>query len=423
MTFLVTMVSQIENIFSKTSGRKAGEIKPGLDRIRRVYQHLGKPGSGTQTVLIGGTNGKGSTSAFLCRMLTGLGYRVGLFTSPHLWNFSERIQVSNMYAGEIDDIRLEREIVSLANDVPEHLYSPLSFFEINTLLAFRVFDEEQTDFNIVEVGLGGRWDSTNISNPAVSVITNIGWDHMDWLGDSLEKIAKEKSGVMRPGCPVVLGKAEGSAADVLRQCADESSSRLVEQNKLTELRPRSVLIHEQSYPLPSELWDAPEYLKHNYVTAMLAAGELLGGTSDFSLGAPPVCQRGRFERGFTRDGQPYVIDVCHNVDGVEAFIAGLRNAGYLTQRPKVYVSMLRDKQVERVLMLLTEVMDVQIFLSSGERCLRREDIPEAFSDLPIHHDFAAALKSHGAEDTIIVCGSIHALAAALRDLTSDLSTY
>jgi dihydrofolate synthase / folylpolyglutamate synthase len=412
------MVSAIEEIFQKTTGRTAGEIKPGLDRIRRVYRHLGEPGKKIRTVLVGGTNGKGSTSAFLYRMLTAQNHRVGLFTSPHLWNFSERVQVSNMIAGKIDDKRLEWEIRSLEADVPKDLYRQLSFFEINTLLALRVFDREEADFAILEVGLGGRWDSTNISSPEVTVITNIGWDHMEWLGDSLEKIAVEKSGIMRADKPVIWGDSNYVTGKVIEDKATSLNSELIAQSAIVEQSETVFKYKNLKQNFPEEVISSPSYLKQNFITASLAFEALLGEPPTGKLADAPTCQRGRFEKGVARNGCPYIIDVCHNVNGIDAFVKGLNELGLVSSKQKIYVSMLRDKEIGEILDKLTRMFKVGVFLSEHERGLRIEDIPKSYlKKISIYNSFSEVFDKHcSAEGPLIVCGSIIALAGCWSEL-------
>lgn len=415
------MNQRIEEIFKKRTGRSAGNIKPGLDRVTRVYEYLGRPGAKTKTVLIGGTNGKGSTAAFLYRILGANGQKIGLFTSPHLFNFSERIQISNLEFGCIDDAYLSWQIARLEKDLPAQLYDQLSFFEINTILALRVFEEFETSVNILEVGLGGRWDSTNIVDPEVSCITSIGWDHMDWLGDSLEKIAQEKSGIMRAHKTTIWsGSLVETVNATIEEAADKRGANLKSLEDCLEIENRNFILNKKRIYFPEELGDLSRIQKKNFATAYAIANEIETGVKidSFSRMYPaPPCQRGRFETGISSSGVPYIIDVCHNRDGLEEFVCELRRRG-LTKIPKqkIYVSMLRDKDIAGNLAILQKDFDIQIFLGEGERSLRREDINPIF---PVFKTFAEAMKTHtSAMGPIIVCGSIIALSNVWQDLSS-----
>ena len=145
--------------FSELFDKRAGDIKPGLERIRKAFEYLGKPSFSIPTVLVAGTNGKGSSAGLLWGMLSAAGYKVGLYSSPHLRNFSERYSLSSK---SLNDEDVYGEFISIKNELPDDIYSELSFFEIATLISFRLFHKEGCDFQVIEVGLGGRLDATNI---------------------------------------------------------------------------------------------------------------------------------------------------------------------------------------------------------------------------------------------------------------------
>lgn len=179
----------------------AGAYKEGLSNTLALDEHFGHPHRNYHTIHVAGTNGKGSTSHTLAALLQAAGYRVGLYTSPHLADFNERIRVNG------EPISHERVIRFVEEE--RHFFEPLqpSFFELTTALAFKYFEEEHIDIAVIEVGLGGRLDCTNIIQPLLSVITNISYDHTGFLGNTLAAIAGEKAGIMKPGVPVVVGEA------------------------------------------------------------------------------------------------------------------------------------------------------------------------------------------------------------------------
>ncbi len=181
----------------------AGAYKEGLQNTRALDEHFGHPHHSFKTIHVGGTNGKGSVSHTLAAILQSAGYKVGLYTSPHLVDFRERIRVNGEMIPEqrvIDFVEQERSFF-------EPLYP--SFFELATALAFKYFEEQQVDIAVIEVGLGGRLDCTNIITPLLSVITNISLEHTQFLGDTLEKIAGEKAGIIKPNVPVIIGETNG----------------------------------------------------------------------------------------------------------------------------------------------------------------------------------------------------------------------
>jgi len=200
-------------------------VKLALANSAALMEVMGNPHHRFRSVHVAGTNGKGSTSAFIAGMLRAAGYRVGLYTSPHLVSFTERIRINGIPISEA-------RVVELARRVREGYERPASaavlnptFFEVTTAMAFTYFAEEGVDIVVVEVGMGGRLDSTNVITPLVSVITNIDMEHMEYLGDTLEIIAGEKAGIIKPGVPVVTGATQPGALGVIERRAAEQKTR------------------------------------------------------------------------------------------------------------------------------------------------------------------------------------------------------
>jgi len=186
----------------------AAAFKKDLTNTIQLCEALGNPHTKFKSIHVAGTNGKGSTSHMLAAILQTAGYKTGLYTSPHLKDFRERIKVNGKMVSESFVIDFTERIKPLIESIEP------SFFEITVAMAFEYFAEQQVDVAVVEVGLGGRLDSTNIITPELSVITNIGWDHMNMLGDTLEKIAGEKAGIIKPYIPVVIGETTKETKDV-----------------------------------------------------------------------------------------------------------------------------------------------------------------------------------------------------------------
>ena len=195
--------------------------KSGLENTLSLDVHFGHPHSAYKTIHIAGTNGKGSCSSMIAAMLQTAGYRVGLYTSPHLVDFRERIRVNGRMMSEqyvIEFVDKERKFF-------EKLHP--SFFEITTAMAFKYFHDMKVDIAVIETGLGGRLDCTNIINPILSVITNISFDHMQFLGNTLEKIAGEKAGIIKHGVPVVIGNATPETRTVFEKMAYENDADIL----------------------------------------------------------------------------------------------------------------------------------------------------------------------------------------------------
>ena len=310
----------------------ASAYKEGLENTIALDNHFGNPHTLYKTIHVAGTNGKGSTSHTLAAILQSAGYRVGLYTSPHLVDFSERIRVN----GEPISHEYVVDFVRDNKDFFEPLYP--SFFELVTAMAFRYFAEKHVDIAVIEVGLGGRLDCTNIISPVLSVITNISFDHTGFLGDTLAKIAGEKAGIIKRDTPVVIGEYLPETLPVFRRKAEEMNAELIlAQDRVGQ------------YELPEfQLHGACQ--ERNLQTILTAAHELirLGILTDekpISEGCARVCDltglRGRWE---TLSESPLTIcDTGHNLAGWE----------YLAPHiSKVYEEKKADKDINSVLALL-----------------------------------------------------------------------
>lgn len=339
----------------------ASAYKPGLDTTRQLDAHYGHPHRAFPSIHVAGTNGKGSTSHSLAAILQAAGYRVGLFTSPHLLDFSERIRVNGQ---PIDQDYVVRFTEGARAQITE--LRP-SFFELTTLMAFCYFRDQQVDYAIIEVGMGGRLDSTNIISPILSIITGISLDHTQYLGDTLAKIAYEKAGIIKPQTPVIIGRAEEpEVLETFRRCAEEVAAplrlaatefRFVRSQpeatgQTLYLRPRGQGAAERSVYF--ELGGAAQ--RYNLPTILTAVEELqrLGlelPDEAVSKGLAEVCAltglRGRWE---TLSHSPWVIcDTGHNEDGVRYVVEQLRSLGCPLH---IIFGMVSDKDVRHVLALL-----------------------------------------------------------------------
>lgn len=218
-------------------------IKFGLDNVRTILASLGNPHRSYPTVLVAGSNGKGSVSAMLTRILTLHGYKTGLYTSPHLVRYEERIRISDQLISSKSFSRILTQLRSRIERLISQgkLSSPPTHFELLTCLAFVYFSEERADMAVLEVGMGGRFDATNVSTPLLAIITTISEEHQNTLGETLAEIAYEKAGIIKPGVPVVCGVEEVSALQTIRCQASESQAPLIEV-----FAPENFLQHELS---------------------------------------------------------------------------------------------------------------------------------------------------------------------------------
>lgn len=211
-------------------------IKLGNERFEALLERLGNPHHQLRVIHVAGTNGKGSTSTFIATILQAAGYKVGLYLSPYVFNLRERIQVNGYLIPETDFARLVTWIKPHIEELAQTPLGQVTEFELKTAVGFSCFVEQRVDFAVVEVGLGGRLDATNVVRPLVSVITSIGWDHMDRLGDTLGKIAAEKAGIIKPYAPVVTGVIDPEPLEVIREHAQRAGV------PLTEVKPERMVI-------------------------------------------------------------------------------------------------------------------------------------------------------------------------------------
>ncbi len=350
----------------------AGAYKEGLDNTNLLDRHFGHPHRSYKTIHVGGTNGKGSVSHTLASVLQSAGYKVGLYTSPHLVDFRERIRVN----GEM--ITKQRVVNFVEDMISSRLIETeggFSFFELTTALAFKYFEEAGVDIAVIEVGLGGRLDCTNIITPLLSIITNISFDHVQFLGNTLEKIAQEKAGIIKPGVPVVIGETNGEVniRDVFALTAN---------NLHSEISFADELYHE---PVESEL--KGDCQVRNTQTILTALDSLRKNYPDLKItdeaireGFLHVCEKtGLMGRWQTISQKPLVIcDTGHNVAGWEYLS---RQLDRMPRPLHIIIGMVSDKDVTHVLKLMPHyaqyyftqasvkrAMPVEQFAAIGKEC-------------------------------------------------------
>ena len=334
--------------------------KVGLDNTIALLELLDNPHLNFKSVHVAGTNGKGSTSHMLASIFQEAGYKTGLYTSPHLRDFRERIRIN----GEM--IPEDHVVDFIAKHQEEFEKIGLSFFEMTVGMAFDYFSNEQVDIAIVEVGMGGRLDSTNLITPELSVITNIGLDHVQFLGDTLEKIAHEKAGIIKEGIPVVIGETQPETHQVFENKAAECHSPIVFADQVFDcdkIHIESLTQQEYDVWKDNELYleacSIPlmgNYQKKNLTTVMCAADLLRDkfnlNDDDLRDGIANVIRNthlmGRWQ---ILNNDPLTIaDTGHNVDGIREVIAQLAEMTY--SKLHFVIGMVNDKDIDHVLQLL-----------------------------------------------------------------------
>lgn len=354
----------LEFLFSSLASyqeKGAAAYKPGLERITAFCRHLGNPQRNFFTIHVAGTNGKGSVSHILASVLQQAGYRTGLYTSPHLRDFRERILVD----GEMIP---KQKVVNFVDKHHECMLElDLSFFEMATALAFDYFDQSDVEVAIIETGLGGRLDATNIILPVVSVITNIGMDHMALLGDTLPKIAAEKAGIIKKSIPVIVGEMNDDYNQVFEEAATAMMSKIVyAENEFVcikhslegDYQDFSLQRHRDNKVLNLELDLQGNYQLHNIITAM-AVIDLLNLETPLSISlralsegmctvASGTALQGRWQK--LGDNPLTICDTGHNAHGMKYVAEQLAT----TPHRKLYcvIGFVSDKDIAAVLSLL-----------------------------------------------------------------------
>ena len=301
-------------------------IKPGLERIQELLFRLGHPEKKLCAVHLAGTNGKGSTGAILETLIRYHGLKTGLYASPHLLSVRERFMINGSPVSE-------ERFAALCTKVREALEDlPATYFELTTAIAFLYFAEEEVDLAVVECGLGGRLDATNVLYPQVSIITSVGLDHQAYLGDTLAQVAYEKAGIIKTGCPVVVGPMAEEAFEVIRQRAQSLSAPLWRFGEDFRVFPcRGGLFYQGEHQLPRLLLSLRGKFQRVNLGLALKAHELLE-KKGFPFEEDKVRQAltkvvwpGRYER--FKAPRLIVLDGAHNIDGVKALLESLQEDG------------------------------------------------------------------------------------------------
>lgn len=410
-----------------------GEIRWGLRRTRSMLHSVGCPHMAFRSLHVGGTNGKGSVAAMIASILECAGQRVGLYTSPHLVDFAERIRIAGR---PVEDEVLAAGVRRL-RPLAEQLGA--TFFETTTALAFLCFAEAEVDFVVAEVGLGGRLDATNVLLPEVAAITNVAWDHSEYLGHSLSAIAGEKAGISKPGIPLVLGRLEPEAGRIVRETAKRAGAPLLQlgydagvrririQRDCTDLEyvgPGARQAVNLRCPLlgAHQAWNAG--------LAALAVQSLPAPwpptAAEIQAGIAAVRWPGRLQiEG--RGERTWVLDVAHNTVGVDALAQGLTSLDLPTPLALV-AAILGDKPWPEMLPPLMALADVSVFTVAPsmppERRWDAAAVAATVSSYPVQviEDFAAALDyAAQAAATIVVTGSHHTVGDAMRHLDIPVS--
>jgi dihydrofolate synthase / folylpolyglutamate synthase len=394
--------------------------KLGLENTLRLAELAGNPHHRLRFIHVAGTNGKGSTSAMLESIYRAAGLRVGMFTSPHLVKFGERIQVNRQLIGEADIVRLVEWIQPLVAKFSKEEHP--TFFEVVTVMALRWFEEQKCELVIWETGLGGRLDATNIVTPLASVITNIQFDHQAWLGDTLARIAGEKAGIIKPGVPVITAVDNIEAFRVLFETARLNNSPFwLITPAQTEFPP----LHNLNLPLLGD------HQRLNAAVATYAVRTLqkIIPVNDeiIRAGLTSVNWPGRLQLIARDGGKKILLDGAHNIGGAESLRAAL-NQFFPNEKPALVLGIMNDKDCDRICEILAPCA-ARIFLvpvNSARTASPRELAAACRSANPQAeiseiNSLAEGLAAAEKELFVVIAGSLYLIGEAMEllELSSD----
>ena len=401
--------------------------KEGLGNTHLLDEHFGHPHRNFRTIHVGGTNGKGSCSHTLAAILQSAGYKVGLYTSPHLVDFRERIRINGEMVSEEYVIRF----------VEEHraFFEPLhpSFFELATAMAFNYFAESRVDVAVIEVGLGGRLDCTNIITPDLSIITNISPDHTQFLGNTLAQIAGEKAGIIKEGIPVVIGETTEETRPVFVNKANETNSPIILSDELNLVK-NSVSTNNGGRIYNTTLYKNLEGelggpCQEKNTNTLLAATEELKKIGyrlteeNIRHGFAHVCQltglMGRWQK--LHEHPTLICDTGHNTGGIAYIVEQLKAQAY--DRLHIVMGMVNDKDVSGVLAMMPKEATYYFTRASVKRALDEEELQALAARFNLHGNTyptvaeasQAALGNAKENDLIFVGGSSFIVADLLAD--------
>jgi dihydrofolate synthase/folylpolyglutamate synthase len=416
----------------------AAAIKPNLDNTIAICKLLGNPEQKIKTIHIAGTNGKGSTSHMLASIFQEAGYKTGLYTSPHLYDFRERIKVNGEMCSKEFVIEFTNRIKPFIEQVAP------SFFEITVGMAFDYFVKEKVDIAIIETGLGGRLDSTNVITPELSIITNIGFDHMALLGNTIETIASEKAGIIKRETPVVIGESSPASKNVFEEKAKNENAPLYFAEDFLQHKSFqnnwNTALFEFTQPL-IHLLDAPLFAKNftiesdlpgkyqaKNLKSVLVATQLLS-TMGWKLTATKVTKAllniqkntglmGRWE--CIQTNPKVILDVAHNEHGIQALLEQLVSLHY--NKLHIVTGMVKDKDIQAVLSLLPNNAQYYFTQSNIPRALPVNELVAQATELglnglaymDVNIALAEAIKNANHNDLILVIGSIFLVAEVDR---------
>jgi len=406
----------IEESLNKLFALHTFGIKLGLDNIKLFLDEIGNPQTKLKTIHIAGSNGKGSTSSFIASILTENGYKVGLYTSPHFVKFNERISINGKY---ISDDYIANFIDKYQKQIDE---LKLTFFEVTTAMAFEYFLFSDVDYAVIETGLGGRLDATNVINPLASVITSISLEHTNILGDKITGITSEKAEIIKKQSKAFIGLLPEEAIKVVeKKCESVKSDLYCLEEYIIEKNDNIELYTEE---LEFDEWIVPLIGKHQKYNAALAA---LCIVKTFDIDDPAIITdgiknvvkntklKGRYE--VVSNTPRIILDSAHNPEGIKSLVNEFSKERKNYKKSSILFGVMKDKSIEEMLNLIKEVFDEFYFYHIDyERAANISDVKSAADKLNIKFETITDLKEFlsksfkgNKENCLVVAGSMYLL--------------
>ncbi|WP_079530418.1 bifunctional folylpolyglutamate synthase/dihydrofolate synthase [Halobacillus hunanensis] len=404
--------------------REKFKVKPGLNRMKWMMERLGHPEKKITSIHIAGTNGKGSTLTFLRNLLQKQGYAVGSFTSPYITRFNERISINGIQIDDEELAELVLDIKPLAEQLADTVWGEPTEFEVITAMAILYFSRHSLDFALFEAGLGGRLDSTNIIQPVLSIITNIGLDHMGILGDSYEQIAYEKAGIIKEETPVITGAERDDVMQVINQKAAKQQAPVFMFGKsFTSTHLKSVQNGEcfsfttsdyEVSTLFSRLKGEHQIKNASlalYAMELLKAADFIMDRDYYETGIESTFWPARFEK--VSEQPQIILDGAHNQEGTTALIKTMMKH-YNDNRIIIMYAALRDKPVEEMLTQLKGIAD-ELWVTQFDfpKAMKAEEISQLISHnrLYVRMNYKRALEeirqTMNESDVLLITGSLY----------------
>lgn len=398
-------------------------IKLGLDNIKGFLKHLDNPQKMIRTFHVAGSNGKGSTSAFIASILMECGHKTGLYTSPHFVKFNERILV--------DGLEIPDEYVAVFVEENEKYIddNKLTFFETTTAMAFKYFAEQNVDYAVIETGLGGRLDATNVLQPEAVIITSISLEHTNILGDTIEKIAGEKAAIIKENTKVFTGNLPEAALRVIEKKCGETGSRLFNIKDYMNIRGGEPELYTEELEIDD--WSIPlrgNYQKFNAALAGLVVSKtlMLDNFHTVNKGIMNVVKntgiQGRYE--YYRKKPDIIFDSAHNTEGVENFLKEFEKDSNIYNKKVLLFGAMKDKSIKEMLTLLRENFDeIHITQIDYERACSIEELSKIAGEIGLRtipeinlSEFILKFESLNNNDCLVVLGSMYLLGAVKSSL-------